>query len=190
MGDVLRAMRKTIESWRTVGRLPVNRFVSEPPAIDSRGAHVRDDIMEHPARPFQCYTDGASRGNPGPSAFAFIIRKGDEIILEESDYLGMGTNNTAEYQAVLHGLRAAEAYREEDIQLISDSELVIRQIRGEYAVRKPHLASFCREVRDIAGRFRNLSFMTVPREHPCIIRADALCNLVLDKHDRKKSGCG
>lgn len=146
--------------------------------------------MEPPAPPFQCYTDGASRGNPGHSAYAFIIRRGVEILLEESDYLGMGTNNTAEYQAILHALRAAEAYREEDVQLYSDSELVIRQITGEYAVRKPHLASFCKEVRDIARRFRNLSFLTVPREHPCIRRADALCNRVLDERDREKSGCG
>ncbi len=146
--------------------------------------------MDPPDNSFQCYTDGASRGNPGPSAYAFIVMRGDVIQLEEYDYLGMGTNNTAEYQAILHALHAAVPYRLESIRLFSDSELVIRQIIGEYKVRKPHLAVFCREVRDIAMQFRNLSFSTVPREHPCIRRADALCNRVLDEHINEKSGCG
>ncbi len=151
---------------------------------------MRTDIMESPVRPLLCYTDGASRGNPGPSAYAFILRRGGETILEKSDYLGRGTNNTAEYQAVLHALHAAGQYRDEEICLFSDSELVIRQVRGEYAVRKAHLAAYCREVREIAAQFRSLFFATVPREHPCIRRADELCNLVLDDHDRKRPGCG
>ncbi len=146
--------------------------------------------MESPVPPLLCYTDGASRGNPGPSAYAFIIRRDGKTILEESDYLGPGTNNTAEYQAVLHALRAADQYRENEVYLFSDSELVIRQVRGEYAVRKPHLAAYCREVREIAGQFRNLSFSAVSREHPCIRRADELCNLVLDDHERERLGCG
>ncbi len=146
--------------------------------------------MEASPLSLDCFTDGASRGNPGPSAYAFIFRRNGRILVEEADFLGTGTNNTAEYQAVLHALHAARTYGQGEVRLFSDSELVIRQINGEYAVRKPHLASLCREVREVAGTFRNLSFSAVPREHPCIRRADELCNRVLDEHAGERRGCG
>ncbi|MDD1719759.1 MAG: ribonuclease HI family protein [Methanoregulaceae archaeon] len=136
--------------------------------------------MNQCTTPVSCYTDGASRGNPGPSAYAFILVKSGVQIGEGSRYLGQGTNNSAEYQAIIHGLSAAAAMSCDEIAVFSDSELVIRQILGEYAVRAPHLRGMLQEVRQLSARFRTVTFTRVPRENPWIARADRMCNDILD----------
>jgi ribonuclease HI len=130
-----------------------------------------------------CYTDGASRGNPGPSAYAVILVRENAVICEETGYLGEGTNNTAEYEAMIHGLQRAATCTAGEVCCYSDSELVIRQLTGRYAIRKAHLRDLAAEVRALCTRFERVVFNAVPREHPCIIRADELCNDTLDTHD-------
>lgn len=129
----------------------------------------------------RCYTDGASRGNPGPSAYAVILVRDDTVIDEKSGYLGEGTNNSAEYQALIHGLTLAALYTQEVVICFSDSELVIRQLTGRYTIRKPHLQVFAEQIRVLCGRFSRVEFQSVPRAHPCIQRADRLCNRMLDE---------
>lgn len=129
-----------------------------------------------------CYTDGASRGNPGPSAYAVILVQENTIICEETGYLGEGTNNTAEYEAMIHGLRKAVTLTQGEVSCYSDSELVIRQLTGRYAIRKEHLQDLAKQVRALSTRFAQVSFTAVPREHPFIRRADQLCNQTLDEH--------
>lgn len=144
-----------------------------------------DSGMNQPL--LQCYTDGASRGNPGPSACAYIIvDSGERILCQDSCYLGRGTNNSAEYHAVIESLKAAARHTRGRVVVFSDSELVVRQITGRYRIRKDHLAALCREVLSYATHFDGVEFRNVPRDHPFIARADMLCNRVLDTHEGKK----
>ncbi len=137
------------------------------------------------------YTDGASRGNPGPAAWAFVIVRDGIIIDMRSGFLGETTNNVAEYQAVINGLAAARRYTRGRVDVRSDSELAVRQLTGWYRVRKEHLAVLHREALRLAGSFREVTFASVPREHPFIRIADGLCNETIDRHaDRQDDGRG
>jgi len=128
-----------------------------------------------------CYTDGASRGNPGPSAAAYLLVDRQGAIVEERGwFLGTGTNNEAEYQAVIAGLLAAERHQYAVLSVYSDSELIIRQMQGRYQVRSPRLRPLHAMTREIIARFGTVRFSSVPRENPMILRADQLCNRVLD----------
>jgi len=130
----------------------------------------------------ECYTDGASRRNPGPSAYAVILVQGNAVICEETGCIGEGTNNSAEYEAMIHGLRRAATFTQGEVCCYSDSELVIRQLTGRYAIRKAHLQDLAAQVRALCTRFERVGFNAVPREHPCIRRADQLCNQTLDAY--------
>ena len=126
------------------------------------------------------YTDGASRGNPGDAAWAYVIVQEGSIAASRSGYIGKATNNVAEYHAVINGLRAARAFTQGRLRVRSDSELVVRQLTGRYRIRKEHLAALAGEVQRLARNFAEVRFESVPREHPCIQIADRLCNDVLD----------
>jgi ribonuclease HI len=127
-----------------------------------------------------CYTDGASRGNPGPAAYAFLILSEDTILAERSEYIGLTTNNVAEYRGVIAALTLAAQYTSRTVTLYSDSELVIKQINGQYRVRKEHLAGLHKKVLDLGRHFETVHFFTVPRENLYIRKVDSLCNLTLD----------
>ena len=126
------------------------------------------------------YTDGASRGNPGDAAWAYVIVQEGSIAASRSGYIGKATNNVAEYHAVINGLRAARAFTQGRLRVRSDSELVVRQLTGRYRIRKEHLEVLAGEVQQLARNFAEVRFESVPREHPCIQVADRLCNDVLD----------
>ena len=128
-----------------------------------------------------CYTDGASRGNPGPSACAYIIVTcGGDVVEERAIPAGRGTNNEAEYRGLLAGLSAAERMGAVHLDVFSDSELMIRQMAGTYRVSSPRLRPLYEEAQALIRHFREVTFQSVPREHPLIARADRLCNQVLD----------
>jgi len=127
------------------------------------------------------YTDGAARGNPGPAACAFIIVDAWGILLaDEARVLGRKTNNEAEYHAVIDALKKASSLSCRQIVVHSDSELVIRQIKGEYEVRKPHLRELCVEVKGLERLFESVQLVNLPREDPWIRIVDRLCNEALD----------
>lgn len=128
------------------------------------------------------YTDGASRGNPGPSAGAYLLIDLQGGIVEKKGFfLGPGTNNEAEYRALIAGLTAASALGVEHIVVYSDSELVVRQMGGTYRVSSPRLRPLHDRARDLTKRFRSVRFRSVPRENPLIGKADLLCNEILDE---------
>ena len=95
------------------------------------------------------YTDGACSGNPGPAAAAWLVVDKGKVLLEGSEYLGEGTSNVAEYTAIIRGLEASIANGYLDIKVLSDSQLCIRQINGEYKVRKLHLKDLYDEVKSL-----------------------------------------
>ncbi|MCU0631474.1 MAG: ribonuclease HI family protein [Methanolinea sp.] len=130
---------------------------------------------------FNSYTDGASRGNPGPAACAFLlIDPRGKIIARDAVILGRRTNNEAEYQAVINSLQKAASLSARRVLVHSDSQLVIRQLKGEYQVRKPHLRAMYVQVKDLEQRFLSVDYSSVPREDPWIREADRLCNEALD----------
>jgi ribonuclease HI len=138
--------------------------------------------MEHPDnRTLSCYSDGASRGNPGPSACAYIlVTETGEVREEQGIPLGEGTNNEAEYRGLIAGLIAAARYGCRNLVLFSDSELMIRQMQGEYRVSSPRLRPLHEQAQALLSLFGEITFRAVSREHPFIVRADQLCNRVLD----------
>lgn len=127
------------------------------------------------------YTDGAARGNPGHAAYAYLLVADGAIVLEGSAYAGVTTNNTAEYLAIIHALEAAAGRTDGDLSVYSDSELVVRQMTGEYRVNKEHLRDLKARVLALAGRFRSVRFVSVRRTNPFIAQADRLCNDELDR---------
>lgn len=133
------------------------------------------------------YADGGARGNPGPAgAGAVVFDSTGKRILEVSDYLGEATNNVAEYEAVLRGLNALLSHYDKEFFSITpvvvkmDSELVIKQLRGEYKVKHPNLAPRYFEIKNLIARhFPNVSFVHVRREQNQ--DADLLANNAMDR---------
>ncbi len=133
------------------------------------------------------YTDGASRGNPGDSAWAFLFvsEKGDTLE-RASGYIGTATNNIAEYTAIINALEyALREYPHAHIVLHSDSQVVIKQIRGEYRVRSPHLRDLHNKVKHIVDHLK-VEFVHVPRNNEFVSQCDRMCNEMLDNVQKLK----
>ena len=134
-------------------------------------------------RKLTIYTDGASRGNPGLAACAWIILDGLEVLEAESAGAGENTNNFAEYTALISALRSAKKYctpNETELDVYSYSELMIRQLRGQYAVRSPALKPLFSEAVRLSKDYASVSYTHVPRENPYISSCDWMCNQALD----------
>ncbi|MHA1461382.1 MAG: ribonuclease HI family protein [Promethearchaeota archaeon] len=126
------------------------------------------------------YTDGASRGNPGPAASAFIFVHNDIIIHDECVFIGTATNNTAEYQAIISALKTAERFSRGHIQVHSDSNLAVQQINKKWKINYAHLSKMCKEVYKLREKYEKVEFFHVGRNHPYIQKCDKLCNERLD----------
>jgi ribonuclease HI len=123
--------------------------------------------------------DGGSRGNPGPAAAAAIVRDADGNLLEErGELIGEGTNNVAEYRALLLGISRAAELGASEVELVGDSELVVRQVQGTYKVKDAALRELHAQVRDALRQFETWSIRHVRREQN--EDADLLVNETLD----------
>ena len=122
------------------------------------------------------YVDGASRGNPGPAASAFLLAHEDIIIHDECVFIGPATNNTAEYQAIINALKAAEKFSRGHIQVYSDSNLAIQQINKKWKINYPHLSKMFSEVNKLSKKYEKVEFFHVGRNNPYIQKCDTLCN--------------
>ena len=120
------------------------------------------------------YADGASRGNPGPAAIGWVIVTDDGIVTEGNDRIGEMTNNCAEYEALIRALEIAREYGFDDIEARSDSELLVKQVTGEYDTNDPDLREYRIEVRTLLAEFDDWTLNHVPRE--VNERADELAN--------------
>ncbi len=127
------------------------------------------------------YTDGAVRGNPGPAAYAFIFVQNDEIIHKESRFIGNATNNTAEYQAIIQALKAADKFHRGYLKVFSDSNLAIQQINKKWKINASHLKKLCREVYSLTEKYKKVEFFHVSRDNRYIQKCDKLCNSRLDE---------
>jgi ribonuclease HI len=125
------------------------------------------------------HVDGGARGNPGPAAVAAVATAPDgEPLTERNEYIGETTNNVAEYRAVLLGLRLARELDASEVEVINDSELVARQIGGQYKVKNAGLRPLFVETMNALRGFDRWSVRNVPRAHNA--RADELVNEALD----------
>ena len=123
--------------------------------------------------------DGGARGNPGPAAIAAVVSTpAGEILEERSERIGEATNNVAEYRALLLGIERARELDASEVELIGDSELVVRQVRGEYKVKNAGLRPLHDETIAARGGFERWSIRNVPREQNA--EADRLVNEALD----------
>ncbi len=126
-------------------------------------------------RKARIYTDGASRGNPGEAAIGVAIEDDEgDVVASISRRIGLATNNEAEYAAVIAALEKAAEMGVSEVVLMADSELVVKQLRGEYKVKKAHLKPLIQRVLVLGGRFESLTVRHIPRSRNA--RADALAN--------------
>ena len=125
------------------------------------------------------YTDGASRGNPGPAAIGAVIKDGQGRVLGKiSRRIGRTTNNQAEYQAVIAALEEAVRLGVASVEVKSDSELVVEQINGRYRVKNLALKPLHQRVRELQSLFQSFAIASIPRRQN--IEADRLSNAALD----------
>ena len=128
------------------------------------------------------YSDGGSRGNPGKSAYAIVVTQDGEIIHEHSEFLGINTNNYAEYRGLIAAISKALELKADEVEFIMDSELVIKQMRGEYKVKSPNIMNLHQDARSLSSLIPKVSFTHVKRENQFVSRADALLNAEMDRH--------
>jgi ribonuclease HI len=127
-------------------------------------------------------TDGGARGNPGPAAFAYVLEAEDGTVLAaHGEAIGVATNNVAEYRALVEGLRKAAELHVDEVEVVSDSELLVKQMRGEYRVKNEALRELSLEAARLARRVGKVSYTAVRREHNEL--ADRLVNEALDAED-------
>lgn len=124
------------------------------------------------------YFDGAARGNPGPAAVGWVIVTSDGIVAEGGKRIGRATNNQAEYEALVQALQVATDYGFDEVDIRGDSELIVKQVRGEYDTNNPELQEYRVQVRELLTAFDDWSLSHVPRE--INERADELANEALD----------
>jgi ribonuclease HI len=123
--------------------------------------------------------DGGSRGNPGPAGYGVHIEQADGTIVELKEFLGTSTNNVAEYSGLLAALRWAAEHQVSPLLLRSDSELLVKQMRGEYRVKSPGLQPLYEEARSLMRRIGKVTFEHVRREFNQ--DADRLANEAMDE---------
>ena len=125
------------------------------------------------------FTDGGARGNPGPAASAYVLEAEDGTVLDaRGEPIGVATNNVAEYRALTAGLAAAGDLGVDELEVVSDSELMVKQLRGEYRVKNEGLRPLFLEASALARRIPRVRYTAVRREHNEL--ADRLVNEALD----------
>lgn len=132
--------------------------------------------------PYFSYSDGGARGNPGPAAIGILICDGKGgALFEQGEVIGETTNNVAEYQAVIKAFQLAHDFGVQEIMHHMDSELVKKQLTGEYRLKAEHLRPLFLKVKELEKKFKKVTYIHVPREHPQMRRADRQVNRALDE---------
>jgi ribonuclease HI len=125
-------------------------------------------------------TDGGARGNPGPAAFGYVLETEDGTVLDaRGEAIGTATNNVAEYSALVAGLERAVEAGVDELEVISDSELLVKQMRGEYRVKNVALQELFLDASRLARKIHRVTYTAVRREHNAL--ADSLVNEALDR---------
>ncbi len=157
----------------------IDGLLKDGVSIEEWAAAPRDQ-SERPRR-VKLYSDGGSRGNPGPSASGYVLLdENDKILADEGVYVGVTTNNQAEYTALKLGLEAALKMGAREVDAYMDSLLVVNQMRGIFKIKNRDLWPVHDAIKELVVRFAKVNFTHVPREHNKL--ADAAVNRALDEH--------
>ena len=178
--EILSALAETLDAAETCTRLGISR--EELSQCLHRAAEARPREILPPPGPVESLTldiDGAARGNPGPAGAGVVIWQGDKVLEEFGEYLGEKTSNQAEYQALLLALRRARELGAREVTVRSDSELLVRQMLGQYRVKNPVLKLLFQQVADLKREFARFSISHVPRERNQ--EADRMANRAIDE---------
>jgi ribonuclease HI len=125
------------------------------------------------------FTDGGARGNPGPAAYGYVLEAEDGTLLAaQGEAIGIATNNVAEYSALIAGLEKAVELQLPEVEVVSDSELMVKQMRGEYRIKNEALQELARRAGALARELGSVTYTAVRREHNEL--ADRLVNEALD----------
>ena len=125
------------------------------------------------------FTDGGSRGNPGPAAYGYVLEAEDgNVLAAHGEAIGRATNNVAEYSGLVAGLEKAAELGVRELEVVSDSELLVKQMQGEYRVKNQALKALWEEANDLERRFGRVRYTAVRRDHNEL--ADSLVNAALD----------
>jgi ribonuclease HI len=128
-------------------------------------------------------TDGGARGNPGPAAYGYVLETDEgQLLAAHGEAIGTATNNVAEYRALIAGLEKAVELGVDELEVISDSELLVKQMRGEYRVKNRALQGLFLEASRLAQKLGRVTYVAVRREHNAL--ADSLVNEALDRAAR------
>ena len=126
------------------------------------------------------YTDGGARNNPGPAATGFVLKNEDGRVLKEGGtFLGVATNNEAEYRALIEGLRAAKEFNPDHLDCFLDSSLAVNQLNGVFKIKEARLRELVFEAKTLEQDFTSVRYQYIPREENK--EADALVNQILDE---------
>jgi len=189
--DILSALAKDLDAAGLISRTPgldagtLSALIREAAAAIGPGKlelPVRKPhrARAHKARRLIIHTDGASRGNPGEAGLGALIEDEDgQVLARLARYLGRATNNHAEYAALIDALKGALELGAGEVAVHADSELVVKQVRGEYRVKHPELKPMHAEVMGLLSRFEDYEIKYIPRERNK--EADALANEAIDK---------
>jgi len=128
------------------------------------------------------YSDGGSRGNPGKSAYAIVVVEDGEVIHEHAEFLGIHTNNYAEYRGLIAGIAKVLDLKGTEAEFVMDSQLVIRQMTGEYKVKNPDMKALYDDAKNLSSMIPKVRFRNVRRSEELIPRADFLLNQEMDRH--------
>lgn len=178
--EVEKAARQSAEdldaSMNTSKVEQVRKKKERAAAAEKEREEVR--VAERPVRT-RLFTDGAARGNPGPAgAGAVIINANGHIVAKVGKYLGETTNNVAEYTGLILGLKRAKAMGLRELDVFADSELVVKQLNGEYQVKADHLRPLFDEARALLKGFSEIEVRYIPREENA--QADEMSNRAID----------
>jgi probable phosphoglycerate mutase len=125
------------------------------------------------------FTDGGARGNPGPAAYGYVLESEDgDVLAAHGEAIGTATNNVAEYRALIAGLQKALELGANELEVVSDSELLVKQMRGEYKVKNAALRGLSLQAASLARELGSVTYTAVRREHNEL--ADQLVNEALD----------
>ena len=179
--DILRALAADMDVELLVSEGDVSRRELREALLE--GAKMMDETSEKLLN-LIIHIDGASRGNPGHSSAGVVIDDDEgHNLAEDFIYLGKGTNNTAEYGALVHALEKSAMLKADTLLIYSDSELVVKQMQGLYRVKEPKLQTLFFKARSMLDRFRRVEFRHIPRKENR--RADMLANQALDEYINK-----
>jgi ribonuclease HI/8-oxo-dGTP pyrophosphatase MutT (NUDIX family) len=170
--------------WVARSQLAEYKFAGNTKAIleNYLGETIKSEELDDEKTTLTIYSDGGSRGNPGPSASAYVIYKNKAQLESGGRYIGITSNNQAEYRAVALALEAAKKYAESntEVNIYMDSLLVVNQMNGIYKIKNRDIWPIHAEIQELMKQFKKVIFSHVPRENNKV--ADAKVNEILDEH--------